>query len=109
MGMHLLRQSAQEHTQQQFGSQFGGDIRPEGQNVVHQHRGPLCTEWRKVKKVIDLLLFGAAICPAEALFELLEGVGEHHKIVHNILNAGHCLHGELVHAVMVLGEQQNQN
>ena len=71
MGMHLLRQSAQEHTQQQFGSQFGGDIRPEGQNVVHQHRGPLCTERRKVKKVIDLLLLSAAISPAEALFELL--------------------------------------
>ena len=104
MGMHLLRQSAQEHTQQQFGSQFGGDIRPEGQNVVHQHRGLFCNEWWEVKKVVDLLLLSAAISPAEALFELLVRVCECREVVHNILDTGHSLHGELAHTVVVLGE-----
>ena len=46
------------------------------------------------------------MCPAEALFEVLVITSEHCEIVHDVLYAGHCLHRELAHAVMVLGEWQ---
>ena len=56
---------------------------------------------RSRREVIDLLLLCAAMCPAEALFEVLVITSEHCEIVHDVLYAGHCLHRELAHAVMV--------
>ena len=65
----------------------------------------LSTKRWKFKQVVDLLLLSVAISPVEALFELLVRIGKQCKIVHDILNTSHCLHRELAHTVMVLGEQ----
>ena len=105
LGPHLLRQPAQEHTQQQLRCHLGGGVRPQGHDVVHEDRRLLNTKRRKVKQVVDLLLLSAAISPAEALFKLLVRIVECREIVHDILNAGHRLLRELPHAVMVFRER----
>ena len=74
-------------------------------NVVHEDGWFLNTERRKVKQVIDLLLLGADVCPAEALFELLVRIVECREMIHDILNTGHRLLWELAHTVMVFGER----
>ena len=56
----------------------------------------------KVQKVIDLLHLGFAVRPTQPPFQLCVGVGVGGVVVDHVLHRGHCLRGQLAHAVVVL-------